>query len=508
MKKTEKEAKRPPLRAESAPKSDKIPLYGSANPDPVLSQKGGLKGLSVYEDLESDSRTFAALAKRKRAVTGKEWTVEASGEDDASAKAADFARDCLAELGIDRLTSDMMSAILLGYSITEVIWEDRDGFIVPVRTIGREPDRFAFGPRKESGEYEIRLLSPGSKDGELMPEKKFIHFVHDSRYDSPYGRGAGNPLYWPVYFKRRALTFWLVHADKYGSPTSVGKYPVSASDADKDTLLAALKALSHDSGVVLPEGMDIKLLETASSGSEGVFQALIRYMDEQIAEVLLGETGTINQSSGEGSRARDEVADDIRTETAKADSDNISECLNRGLLTWMTELNFPGAAPPKFWRIFEEPMDSNLKAERDAKVAAMGARFTKKYFMRAYDLEEDEVELAPAYDPFGSMQGFSSSGSKKKSPESLPEKEIASQDAEAFDASAEEPLEDDEVPDGVLSDFNAMSETALALIGSASGYEEAEKTLAGCFGVTGELLSESLQRAFFAGSMDERLKKR
>ncbi len=61
----------------------------------------------------------------------------------------------------------------------------------------------------------------------------------------------------------------------------------------------------------MPQGMEIKLLEAARSGIDN-YETLVRYMDGQISALVLGETGTTNQSGGGGSRAMDEVGNEVR----------------------------------------------------------------------------------------------------------------------------------------------------------------------------------------------------
>ena len=72
-----------------------------------------------------------------------------------------------------------------------------------------------------------------------------------------------------MLFKRQDITFWLKFVDKFGSPTSVGKYPNGASDKERGTLLAALNAIANDAGDPVAEGL------MASSMSAGVLIGLL-----------------------------------------------------------------------------------------------------------------------------------------------------------------------------------------------------------------------------------------
>jgi phage gp29-like protein len=85
--------------------------------------------------------------------------------------------------------------------------------------------------------------------------------------DQPYGRGLAEWLYWPVLFKRNGIRFWNIFLDKFSVPPTKGTYPRGATKDERDTLLEAMMALANDSGVALPEGMAIELLDVAKTAS-------------------------------------------------------------------------------------------------------------------------------------------------------------------------------------------------------------------------------------------------
>jgi phage gp29-like protein len=221
-------------------------------------------------------------------------------------------------------------------------------------------------------------------EGEALPERKFIVHSVGGKDGSPFGQGVGSRLFWPVFFKRKGIGFWLIFADKFGSPTSVGKYPAGASLADQQKLLDALDAIAQDAGVIVPEGMRIELLEAKRSGSIDTYEKLARYMDEQITLAVLGETmTTIAQAAGLGSGLAD-VHNDVRKELAQADADLLSDTLNATLVKWIVDYNVPGAAYPKVWRSFKETIDLNARADRDTKIKGLGFEPDQNYITETY----------------------------------------------------------------------------------------------------------------------------
>ncbi|WP_134602574.1 phage portal protein family protein, partial [Pseudomonas aeruginosa] len=60
---------------------------------------------------------------------------------------------------------------------------------------------------------------------------------------------------------------------------------------------------------------------------------------------------------------------------------------------WLTEWNFPGAQPPRVYRVIEEPEDITAKAERDEKVFRMsGFRPTRGYVQETYGVEVESTQ--------------------------------------------------------------------------------------------------------------------
>jgi phage gp29-like protein len=384
------------------------PVFGGIllpNDDTLLT-RGGSQGLKIYDQIERDTHAFAVLQKRKMSIIGREWDVEPASSSRVDKKAADVVKYQLENLalnvpddevlaqcsGFDQMCLNLLDAILKGYAVGEVIWDQNGSEIFASEVKPREQRRFAFTPGIRGFKLNLKTWS-NLLPGEPVPPRKFIVHSLGAKDGNPYGLGLGTRLFWPVYFKRQDITFWLTFVDKFAAPTAMGTYPAGAAPEDKAKLLGALSAIAQDSGIIVPEGTLITYLEASRSGSIDCYEKLARYMDEQISECVLGETGSTNQSGGGGSRARDEVGNSVRLELVKADSDILCATLNSTLVKWITMLNCPGATPPKVWRDCDEPEDLKTKAERDGILSKdVGITFTVGYFNREYGFEDGDIE--------------------------------------------------------------------------------------------------------------------
>ena len=265
------------------------------NEDDTLLSRGGAKGLKIYDELKRDCHAGAVLSKRTLAVTSRPWTVTPASEAAQDVAAAELVRNALEYLRFNSICKRLLDATLKGFAVAEVLWEVRDGAVLPRTLKARDQRRFVFDE-----DSMLRLLTrEAPMKGEELPDRKFIVHRHEGDEDTPYGLGLGSMLFWPVFFKRNGITFWLTFADKFGSPTALGKYPNGSDKREQDKLLEALSAIAQDAGVIVPEGMVIELLEASRSGSVDTYEKLVRYMDEQMSKAVLGETMSTTAASAQ-----------------------------------------------------------------------------------------------------------------------------------------------------------------------------------------------------------------
>jgi phage gp29-like protein len=197
-----------------------------------------------------------------------------------------------------------------------------------------------------------------------------------------------------VFFKRQDVTYWLKFLDKFGSPTAVGKYPKGTPVPDQKLLLDALGAIAQDTGVTVPEGMIIELLEATRGGTVS-YEAFCRYMDEQMSFAVLGDAAGGKESGGALASAAI-LRNEVRLELVQADSDLLSATLNSTLVPWITQYNVPGARPPKVSRIVKASEDLKALSERDKNLFAIGFKPTLAHVQETYGGEWVERQAPDA----------------------------------------------------------------------------------------------------------------
>lgn len=359
------------------------------NPDKIIKSEAGGKGVEIYEDLMRDDKVGSTLQTRKLAVIGKEWEVVPASEKRADRTIADTVKEVLLGFDFDGARKALLSGLVIGFKPAEVMWDYSEGQVWIKEIIGRASRRFVFDTSRS-----LRLLTLADMiAGEELPDKKFVVYTSVSDNGSPYGDGLGRMLYWPVWFKKNAIKFWMVFADKFGSPTVIGKYPPGTARAQQDALLSAIDAIQQEAAITIPDSMIVELLEATRSGSIAAYDTLVGFMNTAIAQVVLGQTLT-SEIGDKGSYAASQTHEEVRQDYLKADADSLCLCLNATLIRWIVDYNFPSsgaAAPryPKLWIRTEQEKELKPLAERDTiLVGQIGLPVTKKYFYDTYGIPE------------------------------------------------------------------------------------------------------------------------
>lgn len=358
--------------------------------DRLLQAKGG--DIAVYEDVLSDDQVKACFEQRRLAVVSREWVVEPGGPSRLDRKAADFMREQLNNIRWDAVTNKALYGVYYGFAVAECMYA-RDGATIALEGVRvRRQKRFRFDAQ---GRPRLRTLS--SDDGIFLPPRKFWTFSTGADSDDePYGLGLAHWLYWPTFFKRNSLRIWLTMLDKFAVPTAVGKYPAGADEATKRKLLAACMAVRNATGIAIPEGMLLELLEAKRSGAlDGA--PLYDRMNSAISKVTVGQTMTTDDGS---SQSQAVVHMQVRDDLVKADADLVCESWIMGPGRWLTEWNFPGAAVPRVWRRVDTPDLASL-ASIDKSLFDIGFKPTLNRIQTTYG--EDYEEKAPPAPPPGPL---------------------------------------------------------------------------------------------------------
>ncbi|MBN1627115.1 MAG: DUF935 family protein [Deltaproteobacteria bacterium] len=379
------------LTTEIAPRSRSLDWMGLAgflpDPDPVLRKLG--QDISVYRELLSDAHVWSCYQSRKSGTLSCEWELRESEDSSAASKRAfRLAKEILDALDVEQVITDMLDAPFYGMSPIEVIWKSGKGKWIPDQIVGKPPEWFVFGE-----ENDLRFRSRDNmSDGEILPEYKFLLPRHHATYKNPYGERILSRCFWPVTFKRGGFKFWSIFTEKFGMPWIVGKVPRNTTDAERAKILSNLVSMVQDAVAVVNDDQSVEMPESSGRRtSADIYELLINAGNRECSKAILGQTLSTELDKG-GSLAATKGHLEVRQDLVDADKQMVKKSFNL-LFRWITELNVSGGSPPVFGFYEEEDVQKD-RAERDKTLNEQGVRFTKKYYGRVYNLEEDDFEIS------------------------------------------------------------------------------------------------------------------
>jgi len=350
------------------------------NMDKIVRYESSDQSVRVYHKLMHDAHVESVTSVRAAAVVAREWRVEPGDDSSEAQRMADFVSQVIGQIDLfDQFRRLVLArGTVIGFSPAEILWEYSEGDVWINKILHRQEYRFKFG----AGGEMFLLTKDNRVEGEELPPRKFVVYNYPGT-DNPYGDGLGQKLYWWELFKRYDIRNWVQFNERFGDPTVIGKYPTEISPADRTNLETVLdEGVQRQSSILIPEDVEIELLEAQRYGSVSSFEKLSRFCDKQISKAVLGQT--LTSDSGEvGSYALGQVHNLVREDLRDMDIDLESYCHNAGWIRWLTDYNF-GAQPrgryPRLWIEKQDPEDLDKRILRDKIIYDMGKKYPGRYF--------------------------------------------------------------------------------------------------------------------------------
>jgi phage gp29-like protein len=367
--------------------------YVLPSTDPILRDKGG-HNLDFYEPVRQDDQVKAGMGQLIAQIISRETIVLPGGDKPIDIEAAKDLKRQLSEIPWDDVCSKMAWGNFWGFSIAEAMYEPGEGDRVELAgLLPRHRKRFLW-----TYENEIRWRNNRDYNGaELLPNKYWVFTLGDDSVDDPNGRGLAYWLYWPTFFKRQGMRWWILFLEKYSKPHRHGTYQVGATPEEIESLEDALQAFGEDDWTTSSEGTTISLIEASRSGGSD-YQGMVDICNAAISKIINGQTMTTDNGS---SRSQAEVHQDIGTAMAKQLSDVICQSFSNSIGRWLTEWNYPGAAIPKVWRQFDSK-DIKAEADTDTVLSALGIKLKSDAIAEKYG---DNYEIPEADDALTQLNG-------------------------------------------------------------------------------------------------------
>lgn len=291
---------------------------------------------ALFVDIEEkDGHIFSEMSKRKRAVIGLDWhIVPPPDSSEAERKLADEVDGWLAQMtDLEDMMFDLLDAVGHGFACVEIEWERAGNVWLPKAFHHRPQSWF-----KVNHADEILLRKDGNPEGEALWPLGWIVHKHRSRSGILARGGLMRTLVWPYLFKNYSVRDLAEFLEIYGLPTRIGKYASGADDQDKLTLLNAVREIGHNAAGIIPETMQIELLNAANSSADP-FQAMIDWADKTSSKAILGGTLTSQADGKTSTNALGQVHNEVRHDLLVSDAKQLAGTLTRQLILPLLQLN-------------------------------------------------------------------------------------------------------------------------------------------------------------------------
>lgn len=327
-----------------------------------------------------------------------------AGTDDAAREAAAFVEATLRAIPrLEELLRALLDGVAKGFAAVELIWGyDRAGHIVPADWVPHPQEWFALSPagellllappfrRPEGRRAEAAPSAPGrstmpAREAFPAPDRKFLLLRFGADHRNPYGRGLCQRLYWYYWFKKNTLKFWAIFNEKYGAPTAVATYGPGTPADDRQRMREVLEELQTGSSVVIPESVQLRLLETARSSDGGSYREFLDWCNDEMSKVVLGATLTSSEGRRSGSLALGSIHELVRQDYIEADARLLESVLNATLIPWLCAANLGEAvAPPRLMVETQAPSDLAADIRVDRELLSLGVQLPLAYFHEKY----------------------------------------------------------------------------------------------------------------------------
>ncbi len=345
--------------------------------DPVL-QKHGLR-YNIYRKLLYDPFVFGCVETRRCALESFITQLDRN----APSRSIKVAEAVLNHINLTHFASQCFDAVLFGFSVLEITWQQQSSLILPVKVEAKPQEFFSFS---NSGDFQI-ILDNQPISAEQFPYK-FILVQHRPSFLNPYGDALLSRTFWPVTLKRAAQRFWALFIEKYGIPFLLIHHPPNLQDQEVEEIVQKAASTVQDAIVAVPEGSRIEIIESQKTSSSQIFADFKQECDAEIAITILGHTGAARSTPGR--LGSEHAALEVKQDRTYADARIVQNALNT-LLRFTAELN--NTQPVRASLVPPKEIDTIALSERDARLSQM-IQFTASYFQKTYKLDPEDFTIA------------------------------------------------------------------------------------------------------------------
>lgn len=337
--------------------------------------------------LLKDGHVESCIGQRKHGVQSLSWRLKA---DKLPQDQRDFFENLIKEWDLPGIIDDITDAALYGRQVLEITW---GAGYVPTAITGKPYELFA---RNKDGV----LCFINGIELQPLPEMNFIVSYHRRKWGLNEGMGILEIIFWNCFVKKATGKFWARFLETFVTPYIVMRHRPDASDEEINSLVEMGENLINAAVAAIPTGDSVEIMEAkGKSASSDIFEKNIAFQNAEISKAIVGQTLTTEQGK-KGSHALGKVHMGVLWSYIQSDARIVEKTINE-VLSRCAKFHFKNGKAPVFELYSPEREAAEKKqkedsqksrSSRDNNLCKQGVRFTRKYYLRTYELNEDDIE--------------------------------------------------------------------------------------------------------------------
>lgn len=320
------------------------------------------KGWATYKEMIHDDQVKICLEFKKILVAGRTWELKPGDDSADGQKQAKFVEEVFKRIDVDETFHNALTAFEFGYSLAEQVFA-RDVWDTKIGGDGKQYVFLKKLQHRDPRDLVLKMDYHGNFVGakqwgvagvpkgvvELTPEKLWL-FTHDRRFGNLYGNSDLRAAYRSWFAKKFVIQFWNVFLERFGAPMTKMTYPLGASEDLKAKLKLILSNLASKTEILVPEGVQINLVE-ATRGGQASYADAIGYHNNSIARAilmagLLGADGDANRQTASTSQSFIQLR--VLFKMADQVSQKLAQSLMDQVIKPLLDINFENPIYPEF----------------------------------------------------------------------------------------------------------------------------------------------------------------
>jgi phage gp29-like protein len=308
-------------------------------------------GFRTYDEMRHDDQIKVALQMKTSLIASRAYDVLPATDSDKDKEIAQFLKDELVRIDFNQIVKKTCLSFTWGFSVAEIVWTLSEYEGKPAIRIKKLPFR---DPRRmrirgdEHGNLKNVIQEPDTavmtnRGADVaLPIERVFHYAYQSHFGNPYGESDLRSIYKNWWAKKYTIQFWNVFLERMGAPLLIARYPNGAPPALKTALKAILTGLSSKTEVLVPQGVEIEMLEAKRSGTSD-YNGALAYHDAAIVKgILVPALLGVGEATRRGSDSQSRLH--LRTLFKMADeiSKEISTAFMKQVGHKLLDMNFDG----------------------------------------------------------------------------------------------------------------------------------------------------------------------